>query len=139
MIVKAPKKMLRIVFSVVMATILVLITIMVVNVIAHKDYISVEAEVSEVYTDTFSGKGSKSNSSAKYAIVEYTIEAKKYSSKYRLGNFHNVSEGNIITVRFNPNNYSDIYNDYTNRINIFFIVFLSAFDVFVFLALRKCK
>ena len=127
MIVKVPKKMLRIVFSVVMATILVLITIMIVNVIAHKDYISVEAEVSKVYTDTFSGKGSKSNSSAKYAIVEYTIEAKKYSSKYRLGNFHNVSEGNIITVRFNPNNYSDIYNDYTNRINIFFIVFLSAF------------
>ncbi|WP_417136971.1 hypothetical protein, partial [Ruminococcus bromii] len=120
MIVKVPKKMLRIVFSVVMATILVLITIMIVNVIAHKDYISVEAEVSKVYTDTFSGKGSKSNSSAKYAIVEYTIEAKKYSSKYRLGNFHNVSEGNIITVRFNPNNYSDIYNDYTNRINIFF-------------------
>ena len=119
MIVKVPKKMLRIVFSVVMATILVLITIMIVNVIAHKDYISVEAEVSKVYTDTFSGKGSKSNSSAKYAIVEYTIEAKKYSSKYRLGNFHNVSEGNIITVRFNPNNYSDIYNDYTNRINIF--------------------
>ena len=139
MIVKVPKKMLRIVFSVVMATILVLITIKIVNVIAHKDYISVEAEVSKVYTDTFSGKGSKSNSSAKYAIVEYTIEAKKYSSKYRLGNFHNVSEGNIITVRFNPNNYSDIYNDYTNRINIFFIVFLSAFDVFVFLALRKCK
>ena len=139
MIVKVPKKMLRIVFSVVMATILVLITIMIVNVIAHKDYISVEAEVSKVYTDTFSGKGSKSNSSAKYAIVEYTIEAKKYSSKYRLGNFHNVSEGNIITVRFNPNNYSDIYNDYTNRINIFFIVFLSAFDVFVFLALRNCK
>ncbi len=59
MIVKAPKKMLRIVFSVVMATILALITIMVVNVIAHKDYISVEAEVSEVYTDTFQVKAVK--------------------------------------------------------------------------------
>lgn len=137
MIVKAPKKMLRIAFIVVITAILVLLTIMVVNVIAHKDYISVEAEVSKVYTDTFSGTGSKSNSSAKYAIVKYTIDAKEYISKYRLGNFHNVSEGNTITVRVKPNNYSDIYNDYTNRIIIFFIVFLSAFDVFVFLALRK--
>lgn len=139
MIVKASKKMLKIVFIVIMAAILIMITIMVISAIEHKDYVSVNAEVSEVYTDTFSGKGSNSNSSAKYAIVKYTIDAKKYSSKYRLGNFHNVSAGNIITVRVNPNDYSDIYNDYANSINIFFVVFLSIFDIFVFLALRKRK
>ena len=135
--VKASKEMLAIVFLVVSGVVLVFAILITINLVAHKNDISVKAEVVKVYKEVPSGRAQKTGGALKYAIVSYNINGRDYEGEYRLGNFHGVSEGDIIDIKVNPADCSEIKNDFSFRAMIFYCVFFLLFDLFLFCAIKK--
>lgn len=135
--IKASKEMLGIVFIAVTMAVLVMITMITVHVVAHKDDISVSAEVKEVCVELPPGVADETGGASKYAVVSYNINGENFEGKYSLPPFHGVSQGDIIEIKVNPEDYSDIKNDFSFSVMIFFGVFFFLFDVFLFFAIKK--
>lgn len=132
MIVFVSKKFLAITFVIVTMAVLFLATYLAVNVITHQDYITLKADVDSVYTVRSSNKNS---SGQDYAHIRYSIDETQYTCEYSLWFFHNVGAGDIIDIRVNPDDYSDVEDQVQIYGTILFISFLLLFDVFLIAAL----
>lgn len=135
--VKASKKLLAIVFAVSAVAVIVLAALSVVDCVKYSRYIQAEALVSSVYTDSSLTNASGKSSVEKYAVCNYSIDGESFSQKYRLGMFHSVGEDDVIKIRVNPDNHSEIADTYALKTKIICALFFLMFGVVTAVAIGR--
>ena len=115
----------------------VMMCIFVLKQINYSDYEKVEARI--VSVDSKYGSGSNSKSRTYYVTYQYKIEGEQYNSKTQVFTKSGKKIDDIVVIRYNPENPSEIENEYANQSLLFFIIFTGVFTVLLWIIILRNK
>ena len=107
---------------------LIMIGILIFGTVKRESYIETDARViavdSRLKTD-----GNGETYREYYAHILYTIDNKEYDSYYTIWGPNSVKEGEIITVKVNPNNLHEVSHDVVYGVIIIFTVLFAGISL----------
>ena len=103
--------------------------------IKTKDYVKIEAKISEVgYHQHY-----ESDSYSDYIKFEYKYDNNNYTNEQRVAFRGNKKVGNKTTIYVNPSNPVEVRDNYLTRLNIVISIVIIIFNVFCIKAYRARK
>lgn len=123
-----PYKTLKILSRIFSLIALIMIGILIFGTVKRESYIETDARViavdSRLKTD-----GNGETYREYYAHILYTIDNKEYDSYYTIWGPNSVKEGEIITVKVNPNNLHEVSHDVVYGVIIIFTVLFAGISL----------